>query len=831
MLFPVGSFPGAPHLETRKALLLIDLQNDFINSNGKLYVKNVADFLPRLPGLVSKFRESGEIIWIQTQFVEPRPTISPDLGSYTVVLKDFVAAAEDDNFAKEGSPASDDAELDIDAGTEDPEAFLAPRNADRNDIARCCLTGTIGSQLPECLLSSINHENDHILIKSHYSAFANASFLLNLRKKFVSQVYLCGSLSNISVYATALDAVRHGLSVTIIEDCVGYRNEECHKEAMRQMADGMGAEGVELQELVDDLNGDLGDVVTEDTFPTRFEVRFSDARRSSEKSQLRPRVQEWVSSVDTLSPTNDYPVIESIESRPDQARRAPSPSLEHSFTGNDRPMTSTITGNESPVPTEPSVSKAEPLRKSTPASLSPPRKRSTDIDFEQQEPKAMYASSRHRLSEEPTVPASKHPKPKTNHVRLRKRKPKGDAATPGASERPVQSASGFGNDGRPTIGASSTHHSMPHLGNVDDSPVTADAPVQTKSMPNLGTVDDARSEIQSTGKDTPAAAQQVERASSLGVFHVGALKPIVPGKERARSITPVMTSIGEGDSRICHNLLPPQDATQAFYALRWTVQWQKMYHRSGEVPRLVAVQGEVDPDGSIPVYRHPADESPQLLPFSSAVQKLRESVEKELQHPVNHVLIQLYRSGEDNISEHSDKTLDIVRGSDIVNLSIGAQRTMVLRAKKPSDTALTESGQPRLAQRIPLPHNSLFVLGRKTNQQWLHAIRADKRRIEEKSTEEIDFGGERISLTFRYIGTFINPLEGTIWGQGATAKEKQTAKKILTGNEAERAGEAMIRAFGLENHQSHNFDWEAVYWKGFDVINFVTKEAYEGGVT
>ena len=130
--------------------------------------------------------------------------------------------------------------------------------------------------------------------------------------------------------------------------------------------------------------------------------------------------------------------------------------------------------------------------------------------------------------------------------------------------------------------------------------------------------------------------------------------------------------------------------------------------------------------------------------------------------------------------------------------------------------------------RIPLPHNSLFILGPRTNQYWLHSIRPDKRRIQEKSAEELDFGGERISLTFRYIGTFINPLDGTIWGQGATEKEKQAAKKILSGPEAEQAGEAMIKAFGLENHLSDDFDWGAVYGKGFDVVNFVTKVMVKG---
>lgn len=819
MQFPVGSFPDALRLETRKALVLIDLQNDFINSTGKLHVKNVADFVPKLPGLISRFRESGEIVWVQTQFVEPRPTISPELGSYTVVLKDFVPVAEEDSFNEETPPADDDAELDLDPGAGDPEAFLAPRNPGNNDIARCCLGGSIGSRLPDSLASFIDHENDVVLVKSHYSVFANTPFLLNLRKKFVSELYLCGSLSNISVYATALDAVRHGLSVTIIEDCVGYRNETCHQEAMRQMADGMGAEGVELQELVDDLNGDLGDVVTEDTFPTRFEVSLSNPNRSSEMPQGKPRLQGWMSKVDCLLSTDDHTVIESIESRPNQARHAPS---------NNRAITSTGTGDESRLVTEPPMPKTDVLLGGTPSSVSPPRKRSTDLDFEQQERKAIFASPRYRLSEESAMPASKHPKPKTNRVRVRKRKPKGDVVAPRESETSVPSAPLSGNNGEPTLGVSTACHSMPQLANVDDAVVNAEASAQSKLAPNLGTSDDVGPEKQLNSTDAPATAQLTESAPSAGASTREAPGYFAPEQQRAGSIPPAITSLGEGDSRICHNLLASQHATATFHALRWTVEWQKMYHRSGEVPRLVAVQGDVHVDGSIPIYRHPADESPELRPFSSTVQKLRECVEKALKHPVNHVLIQLYRSGEDNISEHSDKTLDIVPGSDIVNVSLGAQRTMVLRVKKSSDPASAEIGAPRLTQRIPLPHNSMFILGQKTNQRWLHAIRADKRREAEKSPEELDFGGERISLTFRYIRTFVNPAEGTIWGQGATEKEKQAAKKILCGPEAEQAGEAMIKAFGLENHLSDDFDWGAVYGKGFDVVNFVTKVVVKG---
>jgi len=174
--------------------------------------------------------------------------------------------------------------------------------------------------------------------------------------------------------------------------------------------------------------------------------------------------------------------------------------------------------------------------------------------------------------------------------------------------------------------------------------------------------------------------------------------------------------------------------------------------KGGAVPRLVAVQGEVASDGrcdrtdvilkgwlteresfSFPIYRHPADNSPPLRSWTPTIAIIRQHVERVLGHPVNHVLVQCYRTGSDYISEHSDKTLDIVRGTNIVNVSVGAQRQMVLRRKRdpsvrPPPRTNSTSGAPvttrmraELADQegrekavVPLPHNSMFVLGKRT---------------------------------------------------------------------------------------------------------------------
>ncbi len=114
-------------------------------------------------------------------------------------------------------------------------------------------------------------------------------------------------------------------------------------------------------------------------------------------------------------------------------------------------------------------------------------------------------------------------------------------------------------------------------------------------------------------------------------------------------------TIGAGDSRIIHGVLSPPLVDNAFELLKKEVSWETMHHRSGKVPRLVAVQGEIDETGGVPIYRHPADESPAFLPFTPTVERIRAHIEEVLHQPLNHALIQLYRDGVDNISEHSDK--------------------------------------------------------------------------------------------------------------------------------------------------------------------------------
>ncbi|KAL4974074.1 hypothetical protein BDW66DRAFT_153236 [Aspergillus desertorum] len=639
-LSALGSLP------TRQALLLLDFQNDFVRPNGALHVPNTTDIIEIIPLIANAFRRTGYVVWGRSYYDSRQPLLNAD-GQDLVVIN-----RADDSVKKRAA----NSKL---KGPAHEEAFLS------TETPHCCLPQSAGAQFPAPLVAAIDTESDIFIEKSEYSALSPA-LVLSLRTRFVTEIYLCGSLSNASVYATALDAVRHGFSLFLVEDCLGYRCFSRHEETMRRMADILGANGITSQELLEQL----------------------DREETDQIARSEPRL----------------------------ARPLPPAGIEGDLKYLDVKLSDTA-NVKSDIPEHP--------------------------------------SRRRRLENILAEPSD------DGHGHLREL-----AELAELSRGQVRSY-------RVERGAQS-------------------------GIPELG---------DSLARNTRRKRLDQNEACLLRTEQHRARRP-----KPATDICRPGDVIGEGDSRIVYELDLPENA---FECIRNEVAWQKMYHMSGQVPRLVAVQGKHLPDGCIPIYRHPADESPPLEPFTSTVDQVRVLVERVLGHPLNHALIQLYRDGQDRISEHSDKTLDIVRGSSICNVSLGAQRVMVLRQKGSANV----EGTARVTQRVPMPHESLFILGEKTNSGWLHGIKADKRQEREKSAEERAYGGQRISLTFRHIGTFLGPAGDTIWGQGAVSKCQEEARPVIHGN-AEETGR-LVRAFGEEN-RSINFDWNAVYGKGFDVVNFVT---------
>ncbi|MCJ1322218.1 hypothetical protein MMC15_007565 [Xylographa vitiligo] len=670
-----------PTFDTRRALVVLNVQNSSFDSWDDFAVCEPRNFVANIKQVIPVFRRAGEIVWVRTEFDDGESAATSPVSTNDTIG----TSVEDSKMPPNTAPPSDydramvrgimtratyhptrrakavmrhasaktrsehrDEQLDMFVNDDDDDADAYLSKPRKGQPPRLFAPGTPGVALTDDILPYVDVGKDMIIVKNHYSAFDATPLLLSLRMKLVTHLYLCGLLSNVSIYATAADAVRHGFEVTVVEDCMGYRSEAKHLDAMRQMADILGVSGIDTEEIINEFGG------------------------------REPP--------DAETPMFLGPGMDGIKSSP--------------------------------------MTEGFDLRRS-PADL------------------------RH-----------------ANRRTIKQYRPTGDRGT--------------------------------NLASVAHSIETS----EQQSTPSLG---------------RPSPQQSPVQSSKLLVSRE---EPVVSSP----TLRPNMeVSYGECDSKIIMNALSAKLSKEAFGFLKKEVEWQAMNHRGGEVPRKVAVQGEVGKDGSKPIYRHPADESPPLLPFSPTVQRIREEVQRILKQPLNHALIQLYRDGQDNISEHSDKTLDIVRDSSIVSVSLGAQRTMVLRTKR--DQHLKNGGATpggRQVQRIPLPHNSVFVLGPRTNRRWLHGIRPDKRDAREKSEEEKASNGERISITFRNIATFTDKSNRKIWGQGAVSKYRITAGTVSTNNSTEM--DAMIEAFGKENQQS-DFHWEAEYGEGFNAVNLVSEVA------
>ncbi|TLD20777.1 hypothetical protein PspLS_08661 [Pyricularia sp. CBS 133598] len=705
-----------PSLRTRKALLVIDLQNDFASPTGALPVTEPEGYIGRILDVAAAFRASGDgdVIWVRSEYDAPRPIENDNILTSDALLVSSIR-----------SSTSRLRRLSVDKSEQDDEAFLSGGTG--SSKPECVRPGTSGADL--VAEAAVDSKRDSSLVKTQYSAFASGQLLPLLRTRLATELYVCGALTNVSIHATALDAASHGFAMTLVDDCCGYRSAARHANAVRNLMQLTGCETTTAHDML---------------------VRFG----ASGAEQPRPRQPPG-------------PVRTGARATGDAGRPGcPGSKLVGSSSGGQGEMSDGSSPRPSSSQTDPSI-----------------------ITSTNTLPQAM---SKLKLSNDPSSrPAVAEP----------------DAPRPETTQPALQAlVSGDVGAGVGKRDATAIDESIPDGHASSESPGAGHERAPGKSP-------EAEYKKSGTPKqkvDEPEKPLEAATSSSGAAPDDNTLEPLC-----------------EGDTTIIPDLLPPALEDGIFDKLRAEISWLRMSHQGGEVPRLVCVQGAVSPsDASEPLYRHPADEAPPLVPFSPTVLKIKEHVERNVGHELNHVLVQLYRNGQDYISEHSDKTLDVVRGSYIANVSLGAERKMVFRTKR-GDIPKTDkddkdgeaSGKKRGIVKAKLPHNSLVKMGLRTNSRWTHAVKQDRRADRDRSAPELAFGGARISLTFRQIGTFLDKDGLLIWGQGATGKNRADAKPVKNG--ASEEAERMIRAFGVENN-TPDFDWDAVYGQGFDVLHFKT---------
>jgi alkylated DNA repair dioxygenase AlkB len=149
--------------------------------------------------------------------------------------------------------------------------------------------------------------------------------------------------------------------------------------------------------------------------------------------------------------------------------------------------------------------------------------------------------------------------------------------------------------------------------------------------------------------------------------------------------------------------------------------WGKMYSQ----PRLVAWYGDRDS------YYTYSGITLTPLPWTDLLLDIRRRVESASGETYNSVLLNYYRDNRDSMGFHSDDEPELGQRPAIASLSLGEERTLILKHK------INRSAKP---VRLKLEDRSLLLMKGATQQYWKHGIAKEARPC-----------GPRVNLTFRRI--------------------------------------------------------------------------------
>lgn len=185
------------------ALIIVDMQNDFIHDNGFVrkssqeagIPKSSLDLLkipiPNIKKLAECFRKNGkEVIYIYTAW-------ESDYSDVAIPLKKLAGAKE----------------------------------------MRALVKGSWGAQIIEELTP---HETDHIVMKKAYGAFFQTPLDRILRNLGIKILVMTGVATNYCVETTSREAVAYGYDVIMVNDATATFDPEGHHATMKVIATGFG---------------------------------------------------------------------------------------------------------------------------------------------------------------------------------------------------------------------------------------------------------------------------------------------------------------------------------------------------------------------------------------------------------------------------------------------------------------------------------------------------------------------------------------------------------------------------------------------------------------
>jgi alkylated DNA repair dioxygenase AlkB len=183
----------------------------------------------------------------------------------------------------------------------------------------------------------------------------------------------------------------------------------------------------------------------------------------------------------------------------------------------------------------------------------------------------------------------------------------------------------------------------------------------------------------------------------------------------------------DGEVILTNNFYSDEQSQFLFQTLLTEINWQhETFKRFGKILKLsrkVAFYADVDIDY---VY---ANQHHIGLKWNDALLDIKQKVSEHTGAYYNACLLNLYHSGLEGMSWHSDDEKEIVKDSSIASLSLGAERIFYFKHK------ITKQ---KIG--VNLSNGCLLEMKGPVQTHWLHALPKSK-----KITEA------RINLTFRHI--------------------------------------------------------------------------------
>ena len=170
-----------------------------------------------------------------------------------------------------------------------------------------------------------------------------------------------------------------------------------------------------------------------------------------------------------------------------------------------------------------------------------------------------------------------------------------------------------------------------------------------------------------------------------------------------------------------------EKANTFFLKLRDEIAWENdeimMFGKRIVTKRKVAWYG------SLPFEYTYSNVKKQAIAWNETLLELKSLVEDKTGYEFNSCLLNLYHSGEEGMSWHSDDEKELLENGAIASVSFGAERTFEFKHKNDNSKV-----------KVLLEHGSVLLMKGPTQKHWLHRLPPSKK-----------VQGMRINLTFRAI--------------------------------------------------------------------------------